>query len=149
MTDLYKRLGVTPDAPGDAIATALARPGLEPAVREAAEFVLLDPVRRAVYDRNHRLLSTVGQLRLHLGLNLAPFWARGSFGDFTYGTAAQRLDPVVGQVDTIFTPHDAADEFRVRRRRWYRRPLVGGIVGFGLVTLAAVAAVVRYALRGP
>jgi len=146
LKDLYKQLGVPRDANADAIRAALA--GAAPDARAAAEFVLLDPVRRAVYDRNHRLLATIGQLRLHLGLNLAPFWARGSFADFTYGTAEQRLDPVVGQVQTIFTPHDAADEFRVRPRPWYRRPLVGGVVGFGLVTLGAIAALVAYVLRG-
>ena len=60
--------------------------------RSAAEFVLLDPRRRAVYDRNRQVLVTIGQLRSRLGLNLKPFWSRGGFGDFSYA-----FDPTGGR----------------------------------------------------
>jgi hypothetical protein len=99
MKDFYKRLGLDDDATADAdaIRGALAAPA-EPArapnaaTREAAEYVLLDPRRRAVYDRNRQVLVTIGQLRARLGLNLKPFWSRGGFGDFSY-----RYDPTGGR----------------------------------------------------
>src|SRR3954469_19924769 len=96
MKDFYKRLGLDDDATADAIRGALVAPA-EPArapdaaTRVAAEFVLLDPRRRAVYDRNRRVLVTIGQLRSRLGLNLKPFWSRGGFGDFSYP-----FDPAAG-----------------------------------------------------
>ena len=97
MKDYYKRLGLDDDATPDSIRGALAAPA-DPArapdavTREAAEFVLLDPRRRAVYDRNRQVLVTIGQLRARLGLNLKPFWSRGGFGDFSY-----RYDPTGGR----------------------------------------------------
>jgi hypothetical protein len=59
-----------------------ALPNAPADVRADAEFVLLDPKRRAVYDRNHRLLTTIGQLRSHLGLSYTRFWARQEYKDF-------------------------------------------------------------------
>ena len=81
MKDLYQRLDVHDTADEDAIRAAL--PTSDPAVREAAEFILLDPRRREVYDRNRHVLATVGRLRANLGLNLTRFWPRARFADFT------------------------------------------------------------------
>lgn len=85
MKNLYKRLNIDETATEQQVREALASPAvaLDPETRDAAEFVLLDPDRRAAYDRTHRVLTTVGQLRSHLGLNLKPFWARGRFRDYT------------------------------------------------------------------
>ena len=85
MKDLYKHLALPDSADDGAIRAALG--GADPAVREAAEFILLDPRRREVYDRNRRVLATVGQLRANLGLNLTRFWPRARFGDFTIDLA--------------------------------------------------------------
>ncbi len=86
MKDLYKRLGVEPGATEPQIRAAISSPG--PAVdadaRAAAEFVLLDAKRRAAYDHTHRVLTTIGELRSHLGLNFMTFWTRGRLKDFTY-----------------------------------------------------------------
>lgn len=89
MKDLYKRLGLDNAATEDAVHDALAAPAvagrpIDSEIRAAAELVLLDPRRRAVYDRNRQVLVTIGQLRARLGLNLKPFWSRGRFGDFSY-----------------------------------------------------------------
>src|SRR5260221_1489819 len=81
MKDLYKHLGLDPSAFPPAIRAAL--PNTENATREAAQYILLNPRRRAVYDRNHRVLSTIGQLRGRLALGLRPFWSHGHHHDFT------------------------------------------------------------------
>ena len=85
MKDWYRQLGVT-----DSATEAEVRAALEVAdasVREPAEFILLDPARRAVYDRNRRTLLTIGRLRANLGLNLTRFWPRARFADFTVDLA--------------------------------------------------------------
>jgi hypothetical protein len=81
MRDLYKQLGVSDTAGEAEIRAALGGAGGE--VRDAGEFILLDRTRRDVYDRNRRVLVTVGRLRAHLGLNLTRFWPRSRFADFT------------------------------------------------------------------
>ena len=81
MKDLYKQLGLSDSGDDAEIRAALGAAG--PELREAAEFILLDPARRAVYDRNRRVLVTVGRLRANLGLNLSRFWPRSRFADFT------------------------------------------------------------------
>ena len=81
MKDLYRHLGVSESAGDDAIRAAL--PSADPQTRDAAEFILLDPRRRVVYDRNRRTVATIGRLRANLGLNLTRFWPRSRFADFT------------------------------------------------------------------
>lgn len=80
MRDLYKRLKLSDQSTDQQIRSALARAA--PDVKNNAEFVLLDPRRRAVYDRNRELLLTIAQLRFDLGLNYTPFWSRRQFKDF-------------------------------------------------------------------
>src|SRR3954447_20160912 len=122
MKDFYKRLGLDGDAATpDAIRAALAAPAepahaLDAATREAAEFVLLDPRRRAVYDRNRRVLVTIGQLRSRLGLNLKPFWSRGGVGDFSYA-----YDPTGGRVGSAWVAagtHPPQDPLADPRMLW-------------------------------
>jgi hypothetical protein len=86
MKDLYKRLGVPIDASADEIRHAAA--AIEEPQRGEAEFILLAPRRRAVYDRNHRVLSTIADLRGRLGLALRPFWSHGDHRDFMRSPAA-------------------------------------------------------------
>ena len=98
MKDLYKQLGVDELAGEGDVRVALSAVA-DPATREAAEFILLDPRRRAVYDRNRRVLATVGRLRANLGLNLTRFWSRARFADFTIDLApppgrTRRIDPM-------------------------------------------------------
>jgi hypothetical protein len=80
MKDFYSALNLSPDADPQAITGALANAPAD--VRADAQSILLDARRRLVYDRNHRLLSTIGELRSHLGLSYTRFWARKEYKDF-------------------------------------------------------------------
>jgi hypothetical protein len=112
MKDLYKRLNLDPAATPQDIRAALGSAADEP-TRAAAQFILLSPRRRAVYDRNHRVLSTIGQLRGRLALGLRPFWSHGHHHDFTVPfspTAPSSADP--------FSVINAAGQATRQRRRW-------------------------------
>ena len=80
MKDFYKRLNLDPTAREQVIRDAL--PKASPNWRQDAEYVLLDPKRREIYDRNRRVLLMIGELRMHLGLNYTRLWARQEFKDF-------------------------------------------------------------------
>jgi hypothetical protein len=132
MRDLYKRLGVTESATEPQLRTAVA--SAEASTRADAEFVLLDPVRRGVYDRNRRVLATIGRLRASLGLNLSRFWPRARFADFTHELAPQStfhpqpMDPMA-----------MAWAFGVEPPRGGRRPWRNRAIGAG-VSCAVVGA---------
>ena len=95
MRDLYKQLCVPETAAAGDVRAAVA--AADPATREAAEYILLDPDRREVYDRNRRVVSTIGRLRANLGLNLTRFWSRARFADFTHDLATQAGGAPAGQ----------------------------------------------------
>lgn len=102
MRDFYTQLALAPDADDAAIRAAL--PHLPADVRADAQMILLDPRRRAIYDRNYRLLTTIGELRMHLGLNHTRFWSRQEYRDFRREIApaptatpppGRRVDPML------------------------------------------------------
>jgi hypothetical protein len=132
MRDLYKRLGLDESSDDGAIRAAVAT--ADPATREAAEFILLDPRRREVYDRNRQVLATVGTLRAKLGLNLARFWPRSRFADFTIDLAAssgargQYIDPMT--MAWAFGVHPVA----LRGPRSRLKRIAGGVVILLLLT---------------
>ena len=139
MRDLYKQLGVG-EASGDAdIRAALA--GAAPEVREAAELILLDPKRRAVYDRNRRVLVTIGRLRGHLGLNLTRFWPRPRFADFTINLSPVATEGPGRPIDAATMAWalgvDVGGGGVWRRRRTRRALLIGAaLVLLGLLAVA-------------
>jgi hypothetical protein len=141
---LYKRLGVEESAGDDVIRAAL--PSADAATREAAEFILLDPTRRNVYDRNRRALVTIGRLRANLGLNLTRFWPRPRFADFTVDLTSaagpgRRPDDPMAMAWAL----GVEGPRRGRVRPWRRRAAVAA----GLVLLTA-AAVIAWRVRfGP
>ena len=96
MRDLYQRLGLDESSGENEIRAAL--PAADAAIREAAQFILLDRRRRAVYDRNRRVLATVGKLRARLGLNLTRFWPRARLGDFTAAVSTAGEAPEGGRL---------------------------------------------------
>ena len=80
MRDFYSQLSLPPGADEATIRAALPKLGED--VRPDAQMILLDPRRRAIYDRNHRLLTTIGELRMRLGLNYTRFWSRQEYRAF-------------------------------------------------------------------
>jgi hypothetical protein len=89
MKDLYKRLHVLPNAGETEIRAAL--PTADPESRADAEYILLNPARRKVYDRNHRVLTRIGQMRSRLALGLRPFWSHGHHQDFNVAVTPTRV----------------------------------------------------------
>jgi len=93
MRDLYKRLGIECNATEAEMRVAIAHS--DDSSRVDAEYILLDPRRRMVYDRNHKLLSTIGHLRGRLALGLRPFWSHGNHQDFTQPfVPGVKVDPI-------------------------------------------------------
>ena len=141
MNDLYKRLGLPDSADERAVRAALG--AADAATREAAAFILLDPRRREVYDRNRRVLATVGRLRAHLGLNLTRFWPRARFGDFTLDLTPP---PPPGRRRYI-DPMAMAWAFGVNPGKTTGRPRRRWIVGAVAAAVLTAAALAWFALR--
>lgn len=78
MKDLYTELNVDPKSSAAEIAEALKRqPGLA-----SAGTILINPKKRAVYDRSHSTLKTIGSLRYRLGLDTGQTWFLREHPDF-------------------------------------------------------------------
>jgi hypothetical protein len=137
MKDYYKQLGLPETAPKEDLRAALASAG--PSIREPGEFILLDPRRREVYDRNRRVLSTIGRLRGNLGLNLTRFWPRARFADFTHELAPpaahSATDPMsMAWAFGVQPPSARAQRATVRR----------AVAAAGMATVAATVAFVAW-----
>jgi len=153
MKDLYKRLGISSGASAREIREAISPPAstADTAVLKAAEFVLLDQKRRAVYDRTHRVLTTVGDLRSHLGLNFKTFWTRGKLRDFTYDLAAPEGRPARRTIRSL-RPADIRRAFGLRGTEpagdyeGARRRTLAVAFLFFAITVAAVAVLIYYAM---
>ena len=85
MKDLYERLNLSPDVPESMIRRRLRRIDDEE-LEEAVQEVLLHSDRREIYDRNHRVLELIGDLRTRLELNDTPNWKQSETEDFTEST---------------------------------------------------------------
>jgi len=119
MRDLYKRLRIPEDASDETIRQAL--PSTDAPLRQDVEFVLLDPRRRGVYDRNRRVLVTIGKLRAHLGLTYTRLWARSDFKDFWPDLAPADPGPRKRRVNSLMIAHAIRTAHRHGRRhaaRW-------------------------------
>lgn len=82
MKDLYRKLGIKPEASSEEIEAA-AR--LRPELARQAE-ILLDEKRRARYDRAHAALSAIGTLRHRLGLDSGDTGFLDRHPDFGFGS---------------------------------------------------------------
>ena len=121
MRDLYHRLGIKSDAGEEEIRRALASGTMDASLRTDAERVLLVPRHRQGYDRAHRLLTTIGQLRTRLDLQLRPFWARSSNQDFTAASHPGHTNPIA-VVQSLNPPKRS-------RKHWVVRFAAGMIAG--------------------
>jgi hypothetical protein len=87
MRDLYLRLGISTDANADEIASAIsAKPHLG-----AVADVLLNPQRRAAYQRTVFTLRSIGELRHRLGLDDDASWFHETCGDFSSHAQARKF----------------------------------------------------------
>jgi hypothetical protein len=78
MKDLYAKLGVQPSASAREIAEILKQ---KPELASIGT-ILLNPEKRAVYDRAYSTLKTIGALRHRLGLDKADSWFLKSHPNF-------------------------------------------------------------------
>ncbi len=74
MRNLYRHLGCPAQADGEVVRQAIQWLAIDDPVREDAEYILLDPVRRKIYDRHWHLLTQLGQLRADMGLERTEHW---------------------------------------------------------------------------
>jgi len=136
MKNLYNRIGMlekTDDR--SAIERAIANTfKVDSTAAKAAAHVLLDPDRKAVYDRAWVALVRVGQLRANLGLTRAPNWLVSDCSDFDTVSSSASSAP-----HTYWTGHRQAPtkEKGNNRRRWIRHavvliaagpPIIGGMM---------------------
>lgn len=82
MKNLYKLLKVRRGVPVRKIRDAIER-CQNATTKMDAKRVLLDPQSRAVYDRNHELLTTISKLRSKMGLNNSHNWSEELRREFT------------------------------------------------------------------
>ena len=147
MKDLYRQLRVHETASEEQIRAALV--AADPPIRAAAEMILLDSRRRPVYDRNRRVLETIGRLRSHLGLNYTRFWARREFKDFWHDVLPMNT-PQPQPAKRAVDPMMIARAFRAAGRHGRRHAARWGIWWTAvslLVILMALATVVWQFLR--
>jgi len=89
MKDLYLRLGIHENASAEQIATALE---LTPE-KDEYSLILLNKQRRAVYDRAHATLRSVGMLRQSLDLFSGDSWFEKHYQDFVPGRRSAVFRP--------------------------------------------------------
>lgn len=81
MRDFYRRLKLDPPCSSEEIRQRLHL--LDPQTRRDAEYVLLDPERRRVYDRTLSALRSIARLRSNLRyMNDTPTWVEPGTRDF-------------------------------------------------------------------
>jgi len=109
MIDLYKRIGLTPDASVADLRSRL-KTITNKRVKRAVQEILLDPKRRKIYDRNHRTLRMIGQLRANLGLSCGANWLASNASDFE--TTSTHHKPLLSQLDKESPPTERSNSSR-------------------------------------
>ncbi|MEJ8567192.1 hypothetical protein [Elongatibacter sediminis] len=93
MKDLYTALSVEPDAESDRIAAAAAS---QPEMQDFTA-ILLDPDKRAGYDRVRTTLNEIAELRFRLGLPNNNEWFRKNFPNHSRWLQLQAHDRRVAE----------------------------------------------------
>lgn len=139
MRDHYRLLGLQPSATAEELAVCLGGAPRDAEHDEARE-VLLDPERRAAYDRSHANLRALTRVRARLDLESGPRWAPVREGGF--GLAAVESRELRGrtreQVAALGARLDACE----RREEWLARLTPGSLLELagllGIVTMAVL-----------
>lgn len=134
MRNLYKRIGVSPDATDLEINRALSAVKHDQAHRDA-KTVLLDPTKRKAYDRVHAVVSDIGKLRARVGLTQGKYW-RGIVAEDFSVPAGKPRSLRSEYIEKIKTQLKADKR---RRFSYHIRTLIGQTVilavGLGALTL--------------
>ena len=125
MRDLYRRLGVSKDAPPDTIIRAAQR-CTNHTLKADALSALGDAAHREAYDDLHDLLGDLGRLRAGLGMTHAPHWQGDAANDFS--VLPQRIvvrhELLARQLEMALGNHQT----RWRRRGWLVLAVVVGLI---------------------
>lgn len=125
MQDLYRRLGVSKDAPADTIIRATQRCNNRTLKADALS-ALGDAAHREAYDDLHDLLGDLGRLRAGLGMTHAPHWQGDAANDFS--VLPQRIvvrhELLARQLEMALGSHQT----RWRRRGWLVLAVVAGLI---------------------
>ncbi|WP_087717738.1 hypothetical protein [Salinicola salarius] len=125
MQDLYRRLGVSKDAPADTIIRATQRCNNRTLKADALS-ALGDAAHREAYDDLHDLLGDLGRLRAGLGMTHAPHWQGDAANDFS--VLPQRIvvrhELLARQLERALGSHQT----RWRRRGWLVLAVVAGLI---------------------
>jgi hypothetical protein len=135
MRNLYSRLKVSPAASVEEIRSAIA--ACENAsVRSDATEVLLSADRRRSYDRLHKVLVEIGQLRASLGLSHGDNWRGEAATDYTrpavpprsrYAEFTAKVENHAGR-----RVRRQAEQARQARAQKVRRAVGAGVGGIGV-----------------
>ncbi|AYF32590.1 hypothetical protein CUU95_01575 [Vreelandella alkaliphila] len=113
MRDLYQRLTLTPDASDQEINSAVARCP-NSALRQDAETVLGVAEHRDAYNKLHKTVSDIGQLRARLGLTHAAHWQGDVANDFSLPPdhAISRHDELIDRVSLAVSLYNRWRRFK-------------------------------------
>jgi hypothetical protein len=93
MKDLYKHIGLTTlSSDFSRIRRVIEECNAPAAIKEASRHILLVPIRKDIYDRNHKVLTTIGHIRAELGLNQSKRWLECNCEDFTFENTDPKVD---------------------------------------------------------
>ncbi|MDR5906967.1 hypothetical protein [Franzmannia qiaohouensis] len=132
MRDLYKRLGLSPDASKEAIRTAIDT-CQHSALKADAQMVLQVESRRDEYDALHTTLCDIGLLRARLGLTHGAYWQDSVANDFSLppDSARSRHEELVERLSHAASWHN-------RWRAWHAPWLIAGLFSLGVLAGAAL-----------
>lgn len=150
MKDLYQNLNL--DGPVNdttLLSEAIGRCVDEETVR-AARYVLLNPNRKQFYDCNHRVLSTIGEVRARLALPETQQWALLGNQDFDCDITPAWTDPL-----DLLDDEDLLDDAAALNQSSHRLPTASldltlplRLAFGGLIALACLALVLFIASFG-
>lgn len=126
MRDLYKRLGISPQASDNEIGRAIEACS-HTALKADASAVLGVKSRREEYDALHATLRDIGLLRARLGLTHGRYWQDSVANDFSLppDNTCSNHDELIGRVTHAVRLHN-------RWQRWHGPWLLVGLLGLGI-----------------